>query len=144
MTFGEDEVDRREDGVEPVRELRGSGNAVGGVVVVKFALGPYDPLRHRRLGYQERRGDLADRETGEQPQDESDLGVGGQGGVSAEEHEPQLVVGDDIDEIVEPVEFGIVVRFHAVDVEPVSSEMPLAAALIRVGASRWRGCGRSW
>ena len=127
MPFGEDEVDRRKDGVEPVRELRSPGYAVGGVVVVKFAFGPYDPLRHRRLRYQERPGDLAYRKTGEQPQDETDLGVSGQGGVSAEEHEPQLVVGDDIDEIVEPVKFRIVVRFHAVDVESVSREMPLAA-----------------
>ena len=60
-------------------------------------------------------------------QDETDLGVGGEGGVSAEEHEPQLVIGDDIDEIVEPVKFGIVVRFHAVDPQPVGSEMPVAS-----------------
>ena len=54
-------------------------------------------------------------EPAEQPQGERDLGVGAQGRVAAQEHEPQLIVGDDVDEIVEPVEFGIVVRFHAVD-----------------------------
>ena len=94
---------------------------------MKFALGPHDPLRHRRLGYQERRGDFAYLETGEEPQDKPDLGVSGQGGVGAEKHQPQLVVGDDIDEIVEPVKFGIVVRFHAVDAQSVSSDMPLAS-----------------
>ena len=111
---------------------------------MKFALGPYDPLRHRRLRYQEGRGDLAGLEAGEEPQDESDLGVSAQGGVSAQEHEPELIVGDDIDEIVEPVEFGIVVRFHGVDVEPVGRELPARCGLIRVGGGRWRGCGRSW
>ena len=79
MTLGVDEVDRRKDGVEPVRELRGSRYSVGGVVVVEFALGPYDPLRHRRLGHHEGLGDLAGLEAAEKPQDESDLGVGGSG-----------------------------------------------------------------
>ena len=127
VTFGVDEVDGGQDRVEPVRELRSAGYAVGGVIVVQFALGPDDPLRHRRLRHQERPGDLVGLEAGEEPQDESDLGVGGEGGVGAQEHEPELVVGDDIDEVVEPVEFGIVVRVHAVGVESVGSEMPLAA-----------------
>ena len=126
MTFGEDEVDRREDGVEPAWELRGPRNAVGGMVVVKLALGPDDPLRHRRLRYHECPGDLAHRQTGEEPQDEADLGISGQRGVSTEKHQPQLVVGDDIDEIVEPVKFGIMVRFHAAGPQSVSSEMSLA------------------
>ncbi len=94
---------------------------------MQFALGPDDPLRHRRLRHQERLGDLLGLEAGEKPQDESDLRIGGQGGVCAQEHEPELVVGDDIDEVVEPVEFGIVVRVHAVGVESVGREMTLAA-----------------
>ena len=50
-----------------------------------------------------------------------------QGGVSAQEHEPELIVGDDVDEVVESVEFGIVVGVHVVDVEPLGCEMPLVA-----------------
>lgn len=99
------------------------------MVVLKFALGPYDPLGHRCFRYHERRGDLGRRESGQEPQDKADLGVSGQGRVSAQEHEPQLVVSADIHEIVEPVKFRIVVRFHAVDLESVSSEVPLAAGL---------------
>ena len=94
---------------------------------MEFALGPDDPLRHRRLRYHEGVGDLARREASQEPQDESDLGVGGQGGVCAEEHEPQLVVGDNVEEVVKPVEFGIVVRFHGVNVESVRGEMALVA-----------------
>ena len=94
---------------------------------MQFALGPDDPLRHRRLRHQKRSGDLTGLQAGEEPQDESDLGVGGEGGVGAEEHEPELVISDDIDEIVQPVEFGIGVRVHAVGVESMGREMTLAA-----------------
>ena len=94
---------------------------------MEFALGPYDPLRHRRPRYQKGLGDLASLKAAKKPQDESDLGVGAQGGVSAQEHKPELIVGDDIDKVVESVEIGFVVRVHAVDVEPMGCAMPLAA-----------------
>jgi len=62
-------------------------------------------------------------EAGEKPQNQSDLRIGGEGGVRAQEHEPELVIGDDIDEIVQPVELGIGVRAHAVGVESMGREM---------------------
>ena len=65
--------------------------------------------------------------TAEEPQDESNLDVGSEGRMSAEEHEPELVVSHDVHEVIKPVEFGILIRFHRVDVESVSSEMPLAS-----------------
>ena len=114
-----DEVDGGENRSEPVREFGRPRYAVGSMVVVKLALGPDDPLRHRRLRYHERLGDLAGLEAAEQAEDEGHLGVDGQGGMGAEEHEPELIVGDDIDEVVESVEFGFVVRFHALGVESV-------------------------
>ena len=46
----------------------------------------------------------------------------------AEEHEPELVIHDDIDEVVQAVELGIGVRVHAVGVESMGREMTLAAA----------------
>jgi hypothetical protein len=44
-----------------------------------------------------------------------------------EEHEPELVIRDDIDEIVQPVELGIGVRVHAVGVESMGREMTPSA-----------------
>jgi hypothetical protein len=38
-----------------------------------------------------------------------------------------LVVGNDINEVIESVEFGIVVWVHAVGVESMGGEMTLAA-----------------
>ncbi len=46
----------------------------------------------------------------EQPQRQGDLGVGRQRRVAAEEHQPELVVGDDVDEGVEVAEFGWIAR----------------------------------
>ncbi len=127
MAFGVDEIDGGEDRSEPVRELRRAGYSVGDVIVVQFAFGPNDPLRHRCLRHHERPGDLTGLEAGEEPQDESDLGVSSQGGMCAEEHEPELVILDDIDEVVQPVELRIVVRVHAVGVESMGRKMTLAA-----------------
>ena len=81
-------------------------DAVGGVVVAQLALGPHDALRHRRLGHEERPGDLGRLEPAEQAQGERDLGVGGERRVAAQEHQAQLVVGDDVDEGVEVVRSG--------------------------------------
>ena len=39
----------------------------------------------------------------------------------------ELVVGDDIDEVVEPVRVRIAGRSHGVGVEPVSCDVPVAA-----------------
>jgi hypothetical protein len=96
-------------------------------MAARTAWSPDDPLCHRRLRHQERPGDLIGLEPGEEPQGESDLRVGPEGGVRTEEHEPELIVGNDVDEVVELVEFGIVVRVHIVGVESMGGEMPLAA-----------------
>ena len=58
VAFGEDQCDRDEYDVQAVRQLGGGRDAIGGVVVAQLALRPHDPLRHRRLGYQERSRDL--------------------------------------------------------------------------------------
>jgi hypothetical protein len=44
-----------------------------------------------------------------------------------EEHETELVVSDDIDELIEPVEFGTWVRVHVVGVESMGGKMTVAA-----------------
>ena len=111
---------------------------------MQLAFGPDDPLGQRRLRDQERPGDLGGVEAAEEPQGEGDLGVGGQGGVAAQEHEPQLVVRDDIDEAVEVVEVGVVVRFHGVGSRVGGPPGGGRCGSIRVAAGRWRGCGRWW
>ena len=144
VAFGVDEVDGGEHGVQPVGQLGGAGHAVGRVVVAQLALRPDDPLGDRRLGHEERAGDLGGVETAEQPQRERDLRVGGERRVAAEEHEPELVVGDDVDEGVEIVEFGIVVGFHVVAVRVGGRRGGGRCGSIRVAAGRWPGCGRWW
>ena len=113
--------------LQAVGELGAAGNPVGGVVVAQLALGPHDALGHRRLGHEEGPGDLGGVEAAEQAQREGDLGVGRQRRVAAEEHQPQLVVGDDVDEQVEVGELGVGVGFHVVGVQSVSSEVAVVA-----------------
>jgi hypothetical protein len=83
VAFGVDQVDGGEDGVESVREIAWRWYAVGGVVVVEFAFGSHDPLRHRRLGHHEGGGDLVSLEASDEAEDQGDSGVGDQGGVGA-------------------------------------------------------------
>ena len=127
VAFGEHEVDRGQDGVEPVRELGVAWDPVGGVVVAELAFGADDPLGDRRFGDDEGVGDLGGIQAAEESQGERDLGVGRQRRVAAQEHQPQLVVGDDVGEGVEFVEFGVRVGVHGV-VEVVGCLVTLLAA----------------
>ena len=130
--------------MQPVGQLGGARDAVGRVVVAQLALGPHDPLGERRLGDEEGAGDLGGVEPAEQPQRERDLGVGGERGMAAQEHQPELVVGDDVDEVVEVVELGVVVGFHVVGRGVGGRRGGGRCGSIRVAAGRWRGCGRWW
>ena len=93
--------------MQAVGELGAAGHAVRRVVVAQLALGPHDALRHRRLRHEEGSGDLGGVEPAEQAQRERHLHVGRQRRVAAQEHEAQLVVGDDVDELVEVLQLGI-------------------------------------
>ncbi len=70
-----------------------------------LALGPYEPLRHRRLGHEERPRDRRCRQTGDDAQCQCDLRVEGKRGVTAQEDETQLIVGDGV-----TVDVGLGVR----------------------------------
>ena len=145
VALGEDQGDGGEHRVQAVGQLGGAGDAVGGVVVAELALGPHDALGHGRLGDQEGPGDLGHLEPAEQPQGQRHLGVGAEGGVAAQEHQPELVVGDDVDEVVEVVEVGVgVVGFHGRRVQSVGGEVAVGRGWPPGGAGRWPGCGRSW
>ena len=71
----EDQVDDREHGGEPIGQQvvgRHPERDPGGL---DLALGPHQPLRHRRLGDQEGAGDLVGRQAAERAQGERDLRV---------------------------------------------------------------------
>ena len=81
----EDQVEHPTDGVEvprPVERLPRHG-----------ALRPADPLRHRRLGHEVGRSDLARGQARHRAEREGDGGGGRQCRVGAEEEDPQRVVG---------------------------------------------------
>ena len=62
--------------------------------VADLALGPHQPLGHRRLGHEEGAGDLGRGEAAEGAQGERDPGLEGERRVAAGEDQPQPVVGD--------------------------------------------------
>ncbi len=77
-----------------VRELMGGRHPVGDAGVADLALGPHQPLGHRRLRHQECPGDLGGGETAEGAQGEGDLRLEGEGRVAAGEDQPEAVVDD--------------------------------------------------
>ena len=64
--------------------------------------------------------------------------------MAAEEHQTELVVGDDVGEVVQLVELGFVVRVHVGLVEVVGGGDSARCVWIRGGGGRWPGCGPSW
>ena len=146
VALGVDEVHGGEHRVQAVGELGAAGHAVGGVVVAQLALGPDDALGERRLGDEEGPGDLGRVEPAEQPQRQRDLGVGGERRVAAQEHQSELVVGDDVDEGVEVVELGVVIGSGSMSSRRGAGGRRGGGRCgsILGGAGRWRGCGRSW
>ena len=69
-------------------------DAVRDAGVADLVLGPHEPLRHRRLGHEERACDLGGREPGERAQRQRDLRLDRQRRVAAREDQPQAVVLD--------------------------------------------------
>jgi hypothetical protein len=55
-------------------------------------LGANDPLRHGRLGDEERARDLVGAQTGDDPQRQCHPGLGGEHGVAGDDHQPKHVV----------------------------------------------------
>lgn len=90
---GEEEMDGGEDGVEAVGELGGGGHPEGDAGGDELLLGAGDAGRHGGLGDEERPCDVGGRDAADEAQGEGDLGGGGEGGVAAEEDEPEAVVG---------------------------------------------------
>ena len=88
----EEQVEDMEDGSQSLRAFRrrGKRERLGGRL--HLGLRPTDPLRHRRLGDEERRGDLAGREPAHRAQRQRDGRRRSERGVTAHEHEHERVV----------------------------------------------------
>ena len=94
VAFVEDQVNDGEDGVEPLGHVGRLGHQIGDTGVTNFALGPHQPLGHRRRGHEKRAGDLVGLQAAEHAEGQAYLGVVGQRGVAAGEDQTQAVVGD--------------------------------------------------
>ena len=90
----EDQVHDPQHAAQAVGQLLVGRHPVRDVRVRDLALGAHDPLAHRRLGDQERAGDLARRHAAERPQRERHARRHVQRRVAAGEDQPQPVVDD--------------------------------------------------
>ena len=88
----EDQVDHGEHVRQPGGQRRVARHAVRDPRVSDLPLGPDQPLGDRRLGDQERAGDLGGLQPGHEPQGEGELRLGAQRRVAAGEDEPQPVI----------------------------------------------------
>ena len=89
----EDQVDDREHGDEPIGQLMVGRHAEGDRGGLDLALRTHQPLRHRRLGNQERACDLDGAQSAERPQRERHLGIRRESGMAAGEDELESLVG---------------------------------------------------
>jgi hypothetical protein len=88
----EDQVDDRQHGAEPVGQQVVGRHPEGDPGGPDLALGPHQPLGHRRLGHQEGARDLAGGEAAQGAQGEGDLRLGRERGVAAGEDELEPLV----------------------------------------------------
>ncbi len=95
----EHEVDDLEHRGQARRELVALGHRERHALGGERALGPHDPLGDRRLGHEERAGDLRGLQAGDGAQGEGHAGLRGQRRVAAGEHEGDHVV---LDRLAEP------------------------------------------
>jgi hypothetical protein len=91
---GEDQMYDFEDGADPLGEVVWRRHAVRDTGGDDLLLGARDPRGHGGLLHQEGAGHLGRRQPAQQPQGQGDLGVAGQGRVTAGEDEPQAAVID--------------------------------------------------
>ena len=94
VALGVDEVQDVQDAAEPFGQVLVGGHAVGDAGRLHLALGPHEPLVHRRLGGEEGPGDLGHLEAADGAEGEGHPGIEGEGGVTAREEQAEPVVGD--------------------------------------------------
>jgi hypothetical protein len=92
----EQQVQHGQDPGRALREQARGRHPVRDRRVADLALGADDPLRHRRLGHQQRPGDLGRGQPGQRPQRKRDPRLKRQRRVAAGEDEPEPVIADAI------------------------------------------------
>jgi hypothetical protein len=90
----EQQVQHGQDPGGALREQARGRHPVRDRGVADLALGADDPLRHRRLGHQQRAGDLGRGQPGQRPQRERDPRLERQRRMAAGEDEPETVIAD--------------------------------------------------
>jgi hypothetical protein len=91
----EDQVHDRDHGAQPLRQQMVGWHPERDPGGLDLALGPDQPLGHRRLSDQEGVRDLSGAQAAERPQGEGDLSVGGERRMAAGEDELESLIGDD-------------------------------------------------
>ncbi len=89
---GEDQIEHREHGRQPVGQVGLVRDAVRDARLADLVLGADHPLRDRRFGHEEQAGDLGGRQPAEQPQGQGDLRRRPERGVAAGEDQAEAVV----------------------------------------------------
>jgi hypothetical protein len=92
VTLVEDEVEDVEHRAESLRAFLAVGHLEGHAGSLDALLRPADPLGHRRLGHEERTGDLRGGQTADGPQRQRDRGGFGERGVATHEQGDERVV----------------------------------------------------
>ncbi len=92
VSLVEHEVDHGQHRAQPDRQVGLLRHPVRDAGVADLVLGAHQPLGHRRLGHQERPGDLGGGQPAQQTQRQGHLRGGGQRRVTAGEDQPQPVV----------------------------------------------------
>ena len=88
----EDQVEHVQDGAEPLAALVPGGHAEGHARRLDPLLGAADPLRHRRLGHQERVRDLGGGQSADRSQRQGNGRRASERGMTAHEEQDQRVV----------------------------------------------------
>ena len=132
VALGEHEVGHAEHGGEAVGELVVGRHPVGDVGVGDLAPGPDQPLGHRRLGHEQRPGDLGRGQAADRAQAERHAGLERQRRVAAGEDQAELVVAHAR---VSGSGHGLTAR------RGPSSRPPCRRASLRGAAGRGRSCG---
>ena len=94
VALAEQQVDHAEHAAEPLRQQVTGRHPVGNAGIADLLLGAHQALGHRRLGHQERPGNLGRGQPGDAAQRQRDPGLQRQRGMAAGEDQPQQVVGD--------------------------------------------------
>jgi hypothetical protein len=94
VTLVEQQVQHGQDPGDALGEQARGRHPVRDRGVADLALGADDPLRHGRLGHQQRAGDLGRGQPGQRPQRERDPRLERQRRVAAREDEPEPVIAD--------------------------------------------------